>query len=365
LPAQNLALTDCIGATLATDLRALHPIPPFNTSMMDGWAVSGPGPWLAVGQVLAGDVGPQLQSGQAVTIATGAAVPDGADAVLRSEHGSERLGQLHADRDLPAGRDFRPMGEECAVGEKLLPAGTIVGPAVLGLAASAGHDELAVRRRPVVASLVLGDELLDSGLPKDGRIRDSLSVQLPHWAVASGCTAAVPVRVADTLADTVAALTSTDADVVLTTGGTARGPVDHLHEALTRVGAELIVDQVAVRPGHPMLLAALAGNRFVVGLPGNPLAAAAAFCTLALPLIAALVGRAATEPTAAVTSESIKAPDQEHRMVPAVLSGTTVTPLPHQGSAMLRGLAAADCFAVAPPGGAATGDQVSVVALPW
>ncbi len=306
-----------------------------------------------------------LHAGQAVEIATGAAVPEGADAVLRSEHGTEESGQLHADRELPRGRDYRPMGEECAAGERLLDAGIPITPPVLGLAASAGHDALPVRRRPVVAALVLGDELLGAGLPQAGRIRDSLSVQLPHWATAVGCAAVPPIRVPDTLSATVDALVSCDADIVLTTGGTARGPVDHLHEALRRVGAELVVDQVAVRPGHPMLLAALADNRFVVGLPGNPLAAAVAFCTFALPLIAAYGARPLNRLSTAFTIEPIAAPQGEHRLVPARQAESSVTPLPHQGSAMLRGLAAADCFAVAPPGGAAAGQPVDVIALPW
>ncbi len=103
LPVSEVPLAAAIGTTLAAPLVALHPMPPFDTSMMDGWAVSGHGPWRLVGEVLAGSVAPRLTAGQAVVIATGAGVPEGADAVLRSEHGTEESGQLHADREAATG----------------------------------------------------------------------------------------------------------------------------------------------------------------------------------------------------------------------------------------------------------------------
>jgi molybdopterin molybdotransferase len=212
---------------------------------------------------------------------------------------------------------------------------------------------------------VLGDELLDSGLPRDGKIRDSLSVQVPAWAVRSGAVADVARRVVDTLPATVAALESSDAALLLTTGGTARGPVDHLHAALDEIGAELVVDSVAVRPGHPMLLAALPGNRFLIGLPGNPMAAAAAFCTLALPVLAGWSGRDLDALSVGRLTTGVAAPATEHRLIPARLRSGSVEPLPHQGSAMLRGLAAATDFAVSPPGGAQPGMEIELLPLPW
>jgi molybdopterin molybdotransferase len=358
-------LAEAIGATLAEPVVARHPLPPFDTSMMDGWAVAGDGPWRLVGEVLAGATWRQLGPGEAVVIATGAQVPVGADAVLRSEHGREVAGLVHPDAALSPGRDIRRAGEECGAGELLLAAGTLVSPPVAGLSASAGHDELSVHCPPSAAVFVLGDELLDAGLPRDGKIRDSLSVQVPAWAIRAGARSAVSQRVADTQAATVAALRSTDADLILTSGGTARGPVDHLHAALAELGAELVVDSVAVRPGHPMLLARLHSNRFVVGLPGNPMAAAAAFCTLALPVLAAWAGRPLLPLAGGRLTTAVSAPATEHRLIPAVVRAGSATPLPHQGSAMLRGLAAATDFALSPPGGAAAGAEVELLPLPW
>lgn len=170
--------------------------------------------------------------------------------------------------------------------------GATVTPAVLGLAAAAGHDRLRVHRRPTVELLVLGDELLTSGLPGDGRVRDALGPLLPPWLHALGAEVTGHHRVPDAAAPLTEAVRRSSADVVVTTGSTAAGPVDFLHRALRANGAELLVDSVAVRPGHPMLLAVMPGTgsrpaRHLVGLPGNPLAAVAGLVTLAAPCSAA------------------------------------------------------------------------------
>ncbi len=364
LPASEVPLAAAIGTTLAAPLVALHPIPPFDTSMMDGWAVSGDGPWQLVGEVLAGSVGARLTAGQAVVIATGAQVPAGAAAVIRREHGEVAEGRLQAPPP-PAGADYRLAGEECSAGEELLPAGTKVTAPVAGLAASAGYDVVSVRQPPSADVFVLGDELLAQGLPRKGQIRDSLGVQVPAWASAAGCRKGQVVTVPDTLPATIAGLDASKADLLLTTGGTARGPVDHLHGAIADLGGELVVDEVAVRPGHPMLLARLPGDRYLVGLPGNPMAAAVAFCTLALPLLAGLAERRLPELDFGRLTAPIGAPATEHRLVPAIVRGGTVSPLPHQGSAMLRGLARATHFAISPPGGATEGSELSLLELPW
>jgi molybdopterin molybdotransferase len=365
LPAQEVPLSEALGTTLAHDLLAQHPLPPFDTAMMDGWAVCGPPPWRVVGQVLAGSTGDPLTPGRAVGIATGAQVPDGATAILRREWGVGADAELRADRELTERQDIRRCGDEAAAGDELLPAGTAVRAPVVGLAALSGHDTLAVRRRPTVQALVLGDELLDSGLPRGGRVRDALGPQVLGWAEACDATGVDVTRVTDTLEATVAALRATTADVVLTTGGTARGPVDHMHAALDTVQAQLVVDEVAVRPGHPMLMAALPDNRFVIGLPGNPMSAAVAFLSLGRPVLAALAGRAEPSLDTATLTDSFPAPPTEHRLVPAVRAGGRVTPLPFQGSAMLRSVAVATCFAVAQPGGAEAGSEVLVLPIPW
>ncbi|WP_435823933.1 molybdopterin molybdotransferase MoeA [Kitasatospora aureofaciens] len=367
LPVVGLPLAGALGHVLAEPLGALTDLPAFDTSAMDGWAVAGPGPWRVAGRVLAGrtEVAP-LADGSAVEIATGAQLPPGATAVLRREHGRTE-GTLLRERgpeNLTTGQDVRPRGQECRRGEELLPAGTVIGPAVLGLAAACGHDRLAVRRRPVVQVLVLGDELLDSGIPGPGLVRDALSPLLPPWLRAAGAEVAEVRRVRDDFGLLRDALRHSTADVVVTTGGTAAGPVDFLHRALAEVGARLLVDGVAVRPGHPMLLAELPGGRHLVGLPGNPLAAVAGMVTLALPLLHARSGRAASGPAPAPTAVLLPGHPVDTRLQPVRRTAEGVVPLAFDGPAMLRGLARAEALAVIPPGGAEAGEAVELVEAP-
>ncbi|MEU5050677.1 molybdopterin molybdotransferase MoeA [Streptomyces sp. NPDC021096] len=372
LAPRTRALDEALGHTLAGRLTALTDLPSFDTSAMDGWAVAGPGPWrLPEGDdtgILAGcpDVAP-LHDGEAVRIATGARVPPGATAVLRSEHGTVRpQGELYASRHLTQGQDIRPRGQECQSGDGLLAAGTFVTPAVLGLAAATGYDQLKVTPRPRAEVLVLGDELLREGLPHDGRIRDALGPMLGPWLRALGAEVGGIRRLGDDATALRAALEASDADLVLTTGGTAGGPVDHVHPTLRHLGAELLVDGVAVRPGHPMLLARLTPGRHLVGLPGNPLAAVAGLLTLAEPLLRALSGRAAPEPYRAVLGEDAPGHPTDTRLIPVAREGAgRVRPLRFHGPAMLRGLAAADALAVVPPGGTGRGREVELLCLPW
>ncbi|MGA5817009.1 molybdopterin molybdotransferase MoeA [Kitasatospora sp. NPDC094028] len=367
LPALGLPLVEALGHTLAEPLTALTDLPAFDTSAMDGWAVAGPGPWRVAGQVLAGrtEVAP-LDDGAAVQIATGAQLPPGATAVLRREHGRVDGALLHAcgPGPLTTGQDVRPRGQECRRGEELLPAGAPVGPAVLGLAAACGHDRLSVHRRPVVQLLVLGDELLASGVPRPGLVRDALGPLLPPWLRAAGAEVAEVRCVRDDFGLLRDALRHSGADVVITTGGTAAGPVDFLHRALAEAGARLLVDGVAVRPGHPMLLAELPGGRHLVGLPGNPLAAVAGLVTLALPLLHARSGRSAEGPAAAPAAVALPGHPVDTRLLPVRRTAEGVRPLAFDGPAMLRGLALAEALAVVPPGGVAAGETVELVEAP-
>ncbi|WP_406690050.1 molybdopterin molybdotransferase MoeA [Saccharopolyspora sp. ID03-671] len=371
LPAETRPLDGALSQTalshaLAAPLIARTDLPSFDTSAMDGWAVSGPGPWrLTGGEVLAGDTPSPLAAGEAVGIATGAPLPPGATSVLRHEHGrvdGERLADLVGGRS--DGQDVRPRGRECSQGEVLLPAGTTVTPAVLGMAAAAGYDRLEVHRRPSAELLVLGDELLSSGPPRDGRVRDALSPMLVPWL--QGCADVVGCRrLPDELDALREAISASTADVVITTGSTAAGPVDHLHTALAELGARLLVDSVAVRPGHPMLLAELPSGGRLVGLPGNPLAAVAGVVTLAMPLLDRLGGRAEAENRTARAGDLLPHPGST-RLVPVLVRDGVAQPLPFGGPAMLRGLALADGLAALPPSeGPLPEGGVEVLPLPW
>lgn len=376
LPAVDRPLADADGHTLAEALTTRTDLPAFPTASVDGWAVRGDGPWRVVGRVLAGQSPPPLtDDGTTTEIATGAMVPEGTTAILRIEESTRTADGRVQGTPRPA-PEWRNPGEEAYAGEELLPAGTPVDPAVIGLAASCGRDRLRVRRLPRAALLVFGDELLTSGPPGAGRVRDALGPAVPAWLRRYGCQvrpADVIGPVADTLPAHVAAVRGAlaTADVVCTTGGTMRGPVDHLHPTLAALGADYVVNTVAVRPGFPMLLARLVGDdgrvRFVAGLPGNPQSAIVALVSLVAPLLAGLAGRPMPVLPQAVLAEPIPGRgDYTHlALVRWDRAAGTLHPLRHVGSAMLRGLAGADGFALIRPGTSGeAGARVPVVPLP-
>jgi molybdopterin molybdotransferase len=359
LPALALPPGAADRRTLAADAVARTDLPAYDTSAMDGWAVAGPGPWTVVGTVLAGRAPDlELQPGQACVIATGAALPAGAQAVVRREDG--------LDPPAPApGTDIRPRGQECRTGEVLVRAGTTLSPAHIGLLAAAGLDEVLVRRRPRAAIVLFGDELVHEGVAGTGQVRDSLGPQLPGWLDRLGVEVVGCRQAEDSLDAHVGAIAAAaaDADVVITTGGTAAGPVDHLHPAVAALGGSFVLDSVKVRPGHPMALAQVPGA-WLLGLPGNPQSAIVSLLVLGAPLFDALLGQPDRPLADVVLGEHAAAPAGEHRLLASTLSGTTALPVAHLGSAMLRGLAAADGFAVLPPGGAAAGQRVPWLPLP-
>ncbi len=350
---------------LARDVTSATALPPFTTSAMDGWAVAGAGPWQVVGEVLAGRVwSEKLPPGNAVRIATGAVIPIGTHGVLRREHGT-LSGDSVLDGAVAPGQDIRPAGEEARLGDELVGAGTLLAPVHLGLAAAGGADELMVVRRPAAHLLILGDELLESGSPRAGRVRDSLGPQIPGWLERMGVDTHSVTHVEDSLAAHVDALAAvSDADLVVTTGGTAAGPVDHLHSSIDAVGGQLVVDSVAVRPGHPMVLARLDERRWLIGLPGNPQSAVVALLSLGAPLLDRLFGQGFGVLDDVHLAEDVSAPAGETRLVLSTLRSDIATPTAHLGSAMLRGLAVSDGFAVISPGGCAAGDFVRWLPLP-
>ncbi|GGJ87809.1 hypothetical protein GCM10010123_16730 [Pilimelia anulata] len=370
LPPVDVPVGRAAGGALAAPLAARTALPAYDTSSVDGYAVRGPGPWRPVGRVLAGQrPEPLVADGTAAEVATGAMLPAGSTAVIRVEEVTRRGDRIHGT-PRPAGApvpEWRPAGAEAAAGAELLPAGTVVTPAVAGLAAACGYDRLPLRRAPRLALRVFGDELRTAGPAGDGRLRDALGPALPALLRAlGGAVADPPPPIADTLDAHVAALRGAlaDADVVCTTGGTMRGPADHLHPALAALGARYVVDTVAVRPGYPMLLARV-GDRFVVGLPGNPQSAVIAALTLVGPLLAGLAGRPLPALAAVRAGVALGGRGADTHLALVRVAGGGAEPVPYVGSAMLRGLALADGYAViAPGGGAAAGDEVPYLPLP-
>jgi molybdopterin molybdotransferase len=333
---------------LATPLVAPAAVPPVDRAAMDGYAVRGDGPWRVIGSVFAtSDLSGPLSDGEAKAIVTGAAVPPGTTAVLREEDATLTadlvLGTVHP------GSHIRRAGEECQAGEVLLRAGVVIDPPVLGLAAALGLDRLTVIPQPQVLALITGDELIHRGPSTPGRVRDAIGPMLPGLISRAGALPTI-THLPDNRDVLIEALNSATADLVLVSGSSASGPADHLRGALIAVGAELLVDGVACRPGHPQALARLGDGRLVIGLPGNPLAALTAFLTLGVAVIQRLRGlQLPVLPPAAVPG-GIACHPHNTRLVPVRVGPQGVVPVGHGGSAMLRGVAAADALAVIDPG---------------
>ena len=311
---------------------------------MDGWAVAGPPPWRVVAELPAGRVLDRwLAEGECAGIATGAVVPDGADAVLPIEHSLRDSARVRGGPEavLLPGTHIRRAGEEAHRGDVLLPSGTVVTPPAVGLAAAAGHDALLVTPPATVDVFILGDEIISNGLPARGLVRDALGPQLPAWLAAYGTAKPSITVLPDRLPDLTAGLADSGADLVVTTGGTSVGLRDHVRAAVLSVGGRMIVDGVHVKPGHPMILAALPGGRWLVGLPGNPLAACVALETLVRPLLDVLHGHCQTPTlrTARLAGAEPGRPGDGHRLLPVHRDAAAhAVVLPSCGSAMLRGL---------------------------
>ena len=367
LPHEELPLAQAINRVLAQECPALCELPTYTTSSMDGWAVAGQGPWKIVGDVKAGAPHEKnLASGTAVRIATGAVIPRGTFGVVRWEVADVRDDHVHANA--VAGADIRPAGEECHVGDVLALKGTELTPALLGLLSACGYDSVLVVRKPRVALLLLGDELLLSGLPHSGRVRDSLGPQLPGWLARLGAEIVSTRYVTDELASVIEAIAqAVDCDLLITTGGTADGPRDHIHNALDALNAKMVIDRVRSRPGHPMLLAQIPhSERWIpmLGLPGNPQSAIVGLMSLGAPLIHALLGRIPSTLKTVITANEMTAPADFTRLVLGNLVDSHFEIGEHLGSAMLRGLSASTGFAVVRAGTTPAGGEVRWLPLP-
>ncbi|WP_168796512.1 molybdopterin molybdotransferase MoeA [Arthrobacter echini] len=392
LPYQTVTLADALGRTLAEPVHALQDIPHYASSAMDGWAVNGQPPWTLVSHAEpeehrwgrpsphadSGEVA--LAPGEATFILTGGVVPENTEGILRTEHGLVRGDLLDRNEDARAGEPsprehIRPAGEEAGKGSEAIRAGVVLNPAQIALAAVCGHDTLTVLRAPRVSLLMTGDEVIEQGLPHPGQVRDTFGPQLPGFVSMLGGHVDVAGRAKDDLEDVIAAISAepTDefslarasGDVLITTGGTGSSSADHIRRALVELDAELIIDGIAMRPGHPTLLARLQDGRFLVGLPGNPLAAMMAMLTVAGPLIAGLRGSALAAPSRVLSGEAFEPLPGRSRLVPYRLTAGRAMPSTHQRSGMLSGLAGADGVMVIPGEGCAAGDELAAMALPW
>ena len=292
LPAERAALTRAEGRFLAEPVMARMAAPPADCSAMDGYALrsadaGGSGSLDVVETVFAGELAARpLGPGEAARIFTGAPLPAGADAVVREESVSLENGRVRLRAEVRRGENVRRAGEDVAKGGLALPAGVRLGPRQVSLCAAVGVEEVAVHRRPRVTVISTGDELVR------GRTPDSNGPAVAGLARAAGVEVATRL-VGDELPAVTEAVAESlgQGDAVVTIGGVSVGRRDHVPVALERLGAELLVHGVPMKPGKPFLFARC-GGKAVLGLPGSPSACLVAFEVFARPALLRLAGAA-------------------------------------------------------------------------
>lgn len=380
LPAEMVSLGEALGRVLAEDVAARVTQPPTDVSAMDGYAVRAAdvaevpvrlrlAGRVPAGALYAGSLGP----GEAVRIFTGAALPDGADAIVIQEDTEAEGEQVLVRESAAKGRYVRPAGLDFRAGEVGVSAGRLLTSRDVGLAAAMNVPWLKVRRRPRVAILATGDEIVLPGEPVGpGQILGSNGFSLAAFVTACG---GAPIHLGvgpdDRAALAAMATGARGADLLVTTGGVSVGEHDLVRAALGNSGLDVDFWKVAMRPGKPLLFGRI-GDTPLLGLPGNPVSTLVCATLFLRPAIGAMLGRA-PDPApleAAVLGADLGANDRRQDYLRARLSldsrGRRVaTPFDRQDSSMLATLAHADCLIVRAPLAtpAKAGDPVDIIPL--
>jgi molybdopterin molybdotransferase len=366
LPAVVVPTAEADGLVLAEPVHADGPVPRWDNSAMDGYAVrlddvaaatpDAPVLLRVVGDLAAGTAEqPEVRPGTAVRIMTGAPVPPGAEAVVPVEHTDRGTVTVRVDRSPVPGAHIRRAGEDVHDGDLVLTAGTLLGPRQVAAAASVGAGTVVVHRRPRVVVLSTGSELVPAGTPLlHGQIPDSNSLLLAAAARAAGCDVVRVGAVPDDAAALRAELAVHDgtADVVVTSGGVSVGAYDVVKEVLAGSGVEFVA--VAMQPGKPQGLGRLAGGTPILCLPGNPVSAHVSFEVFVRPVLQRLRGLTRTErPTMTATvTDGWRTPPGRAQYMPVVLERADGRLLARRavpggsGSHLVAGLARADGLAV-------------------
>jgi molybdopterin molybdotransferase len=350
---EPVALAQAMGRVLAEDVAARRDQPPFPASAMDGWAVrSGdtPGMLTIVGESAAGaGYAGAVGAGETVRIFTGAAVPDGCDAIVIQENAERRDGEVLVPA-VASGTYVRPAGGDFRAGDALIAAATRLDPWRLALAASAGRAEIVVHARPSVAIIATGEEIVTPpDRPGPFQIYDSAAPGLVAMAQDWGADVHTIRPVRDDLDAVVEALRAAPADLIVTIGGASVGDHDLVRAAGEALGLVLDVAGVNVRPGRPTFFGMLADGRRLLGLPGNPASAFVCAELFLRPILAKAQGQVWAAPAiTARLAEDLPANGPREHWMRAKLTyakgGITVSPRPDQDSSLVSVFAAADAL---------------------
>lgn len=365
LPSETARLPDAAGRVLAEDLTARRTQPPAAVSAMDGYAVraadiaQAPVTLRVIGEVAAGHpFDGAVKAGQAARIFTGGVLPDGTDTVVIQEITARDGDSVTIQKPATKGRNVRGQGIDFTQGQVLLRKGRRLSDRDVMLAAAMNHAALPVHRRPKVAVLGTGDELVAPGSTlKAGEIVYSNGFALIALARSAGAEVSdfgIARDKVDDIAAGVRRARDWDADVLVTTGGASVGEHDLVQKALRAEGLDLSFWRVALRPGRPMLHGRLGGMQ-VLGVPGNPVSAYVCCFLFLLPLLARLSGRSQIEhvPEPARLGRELPANDERQDYLRATLAmgpdGPVATPVANQDSSLMAPLSAADCLVIREP----------------
>jgi molybdopterin molybdotransferase len=359
LAIETVPLSDAAGRYTAEDIRARRTQPAADLSAMDGYAIrfdERPGPWTVVGESAAGGgLDRALAPGEAARIFTGAPVPHGADVILIQEEAARDGDRLAMAGEGPprTGAHIRRRGSDFAEGDLLLPQGTPIGAAAIALAARGGHGGIAVRRRPRVAILSTGNELVPAGEPTAGAMLPASNGPMLAALLASNACEVRDHGIVrddlDLITAAFAAMAGT-ADIIVTTGGASVGDHDLVLPALEKAGASIDFWRVRMKPGKPVMIGTL-GDAVVLGLPGNPVSAFVTAMLFAKPLIAHLLGaaRPVPEPVTARLAAPLGATGNRAEYFRGRWTHGLALPLAGQDSAGLSALVDAAFLIARPP----------------
>jgi molybdopterin molybdotransferase len=369
---ETAACLDAAGRVAAESIAADRDYPPFHRSARDGFAVRAadlPGELRVIGEapaggVFAGAIGP----GEAVEIMTGAPLPAGADCVVMIEHTERRGDRVRIERTQQPGDNFTPRGAEAASGAVLLTPGRRLGFAEIALLAMAGRQRVAVYRKPRVAVLPTGDEIVEAGCqPAPHQIRNSNAWSLATQVARAGGEPVILPIARDNLESTTELIRrGLGCDLLLLSGGVSAGKYDIVERVLADLGAEFFFDRVKIQPGQPLVFGRAQGT-FFFGLPGNPASTMVTFEVFARAALEILSGAAETPLPLLETrlSREFRQKPGLTRFLPARLAadGSSVAPEPWQGSGDIAALARANAFLVTEPDREhwAAGDRIRVL----